>query len=85
VPPAFIPLILGVFLLAAKYKKAELIGCVVIANMINVLSMAYYPKLVAVYLPLSLAIVYMWNRWAKKKGFDTTPQRTTVRELSGED
>jgi hypothetical protein len=60
--PAFIPLILGVFLLAAKYKKEELIGYVVLANMINVLTMAYYPKLVLIYLPLSLLIFYVLNR-----------------------
>jgi hypothetical protein len=60
--PAYIPLILGVFLLAAKYKKEELIGYVAHASMINVLTMAYYPKLVLVYLPLSLFIFYVLHR-----------------------
>lgn len=56
--PAFILLILGTFILAQKYKKEELVGYVAIACMINVLSMAYYPKLLLVYLPLSLLIFY---------------------------
>jgi len=60
--PAFLPLILGVFMLAAQNKKGELIGYVVIANMINMLNMAYYPKLVLIYLPTCLVIFYFLNR-----------------------
>jgi len=60
--PAFIPLILGVFMVAAKYKKEELIGYVTIANMINVLSMAFYPKLILFYLPVSLLAFYLLDR-----------------------
>ena len=60
--PAFIPLILGVFLLAAKYKKEEFIGYFALANMINVLTMVYYPKLVLIYLPLSLFIFHVLNK-----------------------
>ncbi len=58
--PVFIPLMLGTFLLAAKYKKEELIGYVAIANMINVVTMAYYPKLVLIYLPVAL-VVFLFN------------------------
>jgi hypothetical protein len=60
--PAFIPLILGVFLLAAKHKKEELLGYIVLANMISTLTMAYYPKLVLLSLPLSLFVVYLLDR-----------------------
>jgi hypothetical protein len=58
--PVFIPLMLGTFLLAAKYKREELIGYVAIANMINVVTMPYYPKLVLIYLPLVL-LVFLFN------------------------
>lgn len=60
--PVFIPLILGTFLLAAKYKKEEFIGYLAIANMINILSMAYYPKLVLIYFPLFLLVLYLLNK-----------------------
>src|SRR6266568_1576021 len=66
--PAFIPLMLGVFLLASKYKKEELLGYVTIASMINVLTMAYYPKLVLVFLPLTLVIVYLLQGGSIKAG-----------------
>lgn len=58
--PTFIPLILGVFLLAAKYKKQAIIGYVSIAGMINVLTMGYYPKLLLAYLPISLLFFYFY-------------------------
>lgn len=61
--PVFIPLMLGTFLLAAKYKKEELVGYIAVANMINVITMAYYPKLVLIYLPLAVLVYYL-----KKKG-----------------
>ncbi len=61
----FIPLLVAVFLLAEKYQKEKLIGYFAIANMINVLSMAYYPKLILIYLPLSLlAFYYINKKWA---------------------
>lgn len=58
--PVFIPLMLGTFLLAAKYKKEELVGYIAIANMINVITMAYYPKLVLIYLPIAL-LIFLFN------------------------
>lgn len=60
--PVFIPLILGVFLLASKYKKEELLGYFVIANMLPVLSMVYYPKLVIFYFPITLFIICFINK-----------------------
>jgi hypothetical protein len=63
--PAFIPLILGVFLLAAKHKKGELLGYIVLANMISTLTLAYHPKLVLLYLPLSLFVFYLLDRTDK--------------------
>ena len=64
--PAFIPLILGVFLLAAKYRKEELIGYIAIGNMIMVISLAYYPKLVLLYIPIAIIIFYFINRYERK-------------------
>lgn len=64
--PVFIPLMLGTFLLAARYKKEELIGYIAIAGMINVLTMAYYPKLVLIYLPLaSIIYLILEKRWKR--------------------
>lgn len=60
--PVFIPLMLGTFMLAAKYKREELIGYVAIANMINVVTMAYYPKLVLIYLPVALVVCLFNSR-----------------------
>jgi hypothetical protein len=63
--PVFIPLILGIFLLAVNRNKGEMLGVFAIANMINVLSMAYYPKLILIYLPLSIALIWYLNRGKK--------------------
>lgn len=59
---AFIPLILATFLLTVKYKKEEFLAYFAIANMINVLSMVYYPKLIIVYFPLFLLIIYLMKK-----------------------
>lgn len=64
--PIFIPLILGVFLLAAKYRKEYFIAYISIANMISTLSMAYYPKLVFIYFPLFLLLLYIFNKTSIK-------------------
>lgn len=58
--PVFIPLMLGTFLLAAKYKREELIGYIAVANMINTITIAYYPKLVLIYLPVAL-LIFLFN------------------------
>jgi hypothetical protein len=65
--PAFIPLMLGAFLLAQKYRKEELIGFIAIGNMIMVTSFAYYPKLVFLYIPLALATFYFLDIQKKEK------------------
>lgn len=60
--PAFIPLMLGTFLLAAKYRKEELIGYLAIGNMLMVTSLEYHPKLVFIYVPLALLIFYLQKK-----------------------
>jgi len=60
--PAFIPLILGIFLLAEKYHKEELIGYIVIGNMIMATSLLYYPKLVLFYVPIAIIIFHLINK-----------------------
>jgi|SRR5579885_153010 len=57
--PAFIPLLLGMFMLGAVYKKEMLLGYIAVANMIPVLTMAYYPKLLFFSLPVGLLLVYV--------------------------
>ena len=64
--PVFIPLMLGVFLLASKYKKMELLGYFVIANMIFVTTFAYYPKLVIFYFPIGLFLLYLIDKYSYK-------------------
>lgn len=59
---AFIPLILGVFMLASRENKEELAGYFAVANMILILNMAYYPKLIFFYLPLGLVIIYLLKK-----------------------
>jgi hypothetical protein len=56
--PVFIPLMLCVFLLGSKYKTETLIGYIAIASMIDTISMAYDPKLILLYLPIALAVIY---------------------------
>ncbi len=64
--PAFMVFILGIFLLAAKYKKGELLGYISFINMLSVLSMAYYPKLLFFYMPLGLLIMFFIDkRWGR--------------------
>ncbi|GIW61316.1 MAG: hypothetical protein KatS3mg089_0168 [Patescibacteria group bacterium] len=60
--PAFIPLMLGTFLLAAKYKKEDLVGYLAVGNMIMVTSLEYHPKLVFIYIPLALLIFYLQKK-----------------------
>ncbi len=65
--PIFIPLILGVFLMANNHKQKNLLGIFTIANMLDVLSMAYYPKLILFYLPLALLVIFWLNRGNTRK------------------
>lgn len=53
--PAFIPFILGLFLLAEKFKKAIPISIVALGNMMWVgFPVVYNPKLIFIYLPIAL-------------------------------
>lgn len=64
--PAFILFILCVFLIAKKYKKEELIAIISIANIfIMEFPLGYYPKLVFLYIPLTLFVIY-WDQIKKK-------------------
>ncbi len=62
---AFIPLILCAFLLASHYKKGYLLGFLAIGSMINVVTMAYHPKLTLIYFPLGLLVIYIFNKYEK--------------------
>jgi hypothetical protein len=66
--PAFIPLILGTFLLAAQYDAAELLGYIAVGNMLMVTSLAYYPKLVLAYVPLALILNRLLYRYDLTEG-----------------
>lgn len=65
--PIFILLMLGTFMLAQKYRKEELMGYIVVANMIPVLTMSYYPKLIIIYLPISIGIFYVFSKHSQKR------------------
>ncbi len=69
--PAFIPLVLGVFLLGQRYKKEEWIGYVTLGNMLITLTLAYHPKLVFFYVPLGPSIIY----WLEKHQGEEMPAR----------
>lgn len=57
--PAFIPFILGLFLLAQRYVKEETLAVVAIVNMMFVgFPLIYTPKLVFVVVPIALAIFW---------------------------
>jgi hypothetical protein len=57
--PAFIPFILGLFLLAQRYVKEEALGVIAIVNMMFVgFPLVYNPKLVFVVAPIALAIFW---------------------------
>jgi hypothetical protein len=60
--PAYIPLILGIFILAAQYKKEEWLGYFAISNMLSILSMIFYPKLIFIYLPVSFILIYFFDK-----------------------
>lgn len=54
--PAFIPLILSIFIFAEKQKKQELLATITVANMLILPQMQIYPKLVLAYIPLALLL-----------------------------
>ncbi len=60
--PAFIPLILSIFLLAKKYKKEEVLAIFSFINILPVLSMEYHPKLLLIMIPLGLVIIFLIDK-----------------------
>ena len=60
--PVFIPLILGIFLYFKDLKKMEWLSYFVIANMLGVFSISYQPKLILIFLPLALLLIYILNK-----------------------
>lgn len=62
--PAFFPIILSLFLLAKHYKLAKPLAVVALANLVVLPSLAYHPKLLFFFLPLSL-IIFSPNFLAK--------------------
>jgi hypothetical protein len=79
--PAFIPLILSMFLLAAHFKKDSWIGYFAIANMLPVLTISYNPKLVLIYLPLAVVSFYLIDRYEKKFTFTQPEKISAVRTI----
>lgn len=63
--PAFIPLILGVFILAQKYQKQELLSYFALGNMIMITSFNYHPKLTLIYVPVALLCMYFIEKKSK--------------------
>jgi len=64
--PVFIPLILSLFLLATFYKKEGWIGYFAIANMLPVLTMVFFPKLIFFYLLLAIICFFYLAKFEKK-------------------
>lgn len=54
--PAFMCLMLGTFIYFKKIGKEEFLGYFALGNMLPVISMIYYPKLIFIYLPISLIL-----------------------------
>lgn len=66
--PVFIPLMLCAFLLGSKYRIETLIGYIAIASMLDTFTMAYYPKLIVIYLPIALVAIYFADNFDVKRG-----------------
>lgn len=60
--PVFIPLILGVFLYFKSKRKMEWLSYFSIANMLSVFSISYQPKLILIFLPLAILLIYFLNK-----------------------
>lgn len=82
--PVFIMLILGVFLAASRFKREELLGYFAVANMIDLLSMTYYPKLVIFYLPIGFLLFASLDKLSTTISFSRLlkiwPQKLFVHE-----
>lgn len=55
---AFIPVILSIFLIAQNFKKERLISFLALSGLIIIPELHYYPKLMFIFIPLSLIIFY---------------------------
>ena len=56
---AFVLFILCVFLIAQKYKKVVLLSLIALSNIFIIgFPLFYYPKLVFIYIPLTLGLIY---------------------------
>ncbi len=64
--PAFIPLILCVFMMASYFNKENLLGFAAIGSMLMVVSMTYYPKLTFIYIPLAFMAINFLHFYGKK-------------------
>ncbi|MFC1627469.1 hypothetical protein ACFL18_02880 [Patescibacteria group bacterium] len=63
--PAFIPLILSIFILAMEYKQETTIAILTLANILTLGSLSYHPKLLFIYLPL-VYLVFNQNKLTKQ-------------------
>lgn len=64
--PAFIPLILGVFLAGAKFKKEGEVSLLALTNMVVLSQLSYHPKLLLLMLPVLLFVI----KYGEGKGKD---------------
>lgn len=62
--PAFIPLILSVFIISQKFKKEVLISFIVLSSLIIIPELSFYPKLMILFIPLSLIVFYFEDVYA---------------------
>jgi len=57
--PAFIPLILSVFIIAQKYKREEFLSVISLINMIMIAELSYHPKILLLYVPVGLLVYFI--------------------------
>lgn len=62
--PAFIPLILSVFIISEKLKKEVLISVIALSSLIIIPELSFYPKLIILFIPLSLIVFYFEDVYA---------------------
>lgn len=55
--PAFIPFILGIFLLAQRYKKEVLISIIAVTNTLVLPELSYHPKILFILIPIALLVL----------------------------
>lgn len=62
--PAFIPLILSVFIISQKSKKEVLVSLIALSSLVIIPELSFYPKLMIIFIPLSLIIFYLEDIYA---------------------